>query len=250
MVVLPAIDMRGGRVVRLRQGRAEDETVYGDDPAAMARKWAEEGAEWIHLVDLDGAFDGDAGNMGAVRDITASTDVPCEIGGGVRSVADATRLLSLGIARVIFGTVAITDPNVVAAAVGRHGPERVVVGIDARDGRVAVRGWTETSDVSAVELANRMAGVGVERVVYTDISRDGMHTGPNVEATAELASATGLHVIASGGVSCAADVSRVARHEPDGIEGIIVGKALYDGRITLADAIGAARNDQAQGISR
>ena len=244
MQLLPAIDLRNGRVVRLRQGRADDETVYSDDPAAMARRWADAGAQWLHLVDLDGAFDGQSGNLEAIRSIIAAVDIPCELGGGMRRLENAAEALSIGVQRVIFGTVAITEPDVVAHAVERFGAERVAVGLDARDGRVAVRGWTETSSVSATDLALQMKAMGVRRVIYTDILRDGMFTGPNVEATAALARSTGLKVIASGGVSTVEDIENIVGRQADGIEGIIIGKALYDGNLTLRDALNAAQSEQ------
>jgi len=240
MIVIPAIDLRNGRVVRLRQGRADEQTVYPDDPTSVARRWAELGAEWIHLVDLDGAFAGKPANLKAIRAVVRAVDVPCEAGGGIRKIGNAAKLLSLGVSRVIFGTVAVTDPETVKRAVERFGPDRVVVGLDVRDGMIAVWGWTETSKLSAVDLATKMKAYGVSRVIYTDIRRDGMFTGPNVEATVQLAQETGLRVIASGGVSSVGDVERLAVHEHDGIEGVVIGKTLYDGTLMLEEAIRAA----------
>jgi phosphoribosylformimino-5-aminoimidazole carboxamide ribotide isomerase len=240
MVVLPAIDMKGGRVVRLRQGRADDETIYGDDPAAVATQWQSDGAEWIHLVDLDGAFDGESANLGGIHAILSNVNVPCELGGGIRTFDQAAKLLVMGIARVIFGTVAVREPDVVKRTVDRFGPSRVVVGIDAQVGKVAIKGWTEISDASAVDLARSMGELGVERIVYTDIARDGMGTGVNVDATARLARETGMRIIASGGVHTIDDVTRLLPHESDGIEGVIIGRALYDGTITLREAIDTA----------
>lgn len=241
MIILPAIDLRGGKVVRLRQGRADEETVFGDDPAAMARRWRSLGAEWLHLVDLDGAFEGASANIAAIRNVRAAVDMKIELGGGIRAIGHAEKLLSLGIDRVIFGTVAISDPQVIRRSVERFGANRVVVGIDARDGRVAVRGWTETSAVDATSLALQMREFGVERIVYTDISRDGTGHGVNVEATASLAKTTGLKIIASGGVRELNDVVRLIEHESDGIEGVIIGRALYDGVIALDKALEIAR---------
>jgi len=192
-------------------------------------------------VDLDGAFAGQPANLDAIRSIVAAVDISCEVGGGIRDVGSAAKLFSLGVSRVIFGTIAVAEPEVVRRAVERFGPGRIVVGLDARDGLVAVRGWTETSEVSALDLADRMKGFGVARIIYTDIRRDGMFTGPNVEATVELARKSRLAVIASGGVSTVADVERLAAHEADGIEGVIIGKALYDGTIRLEEALHAAR---------
>jgi phosphoribosylformimino-5-aminoimidazole carboxamide ribotide isomerase len=241
MLVIPAIDLRGGRVVRLVQGRADEQTTYGDDPAAQARAWVEQGAEFLHVVDLDGAFSGAGENGEAIREIVKAVDIPCEVGGGIRDAGAAGKLLSLGVDRVIFGTVAVKEPEVVARAVERFGPAHVVVGLDARDGNVSVEGWTEASDRSAVDLARQMKSLGVERIVYTDISRDGMSTGPNVAATAELATATGMKVIASGGVGALEHIRELTAHEAEGIEAVIVGKALYDGRLRLGDVLDAAK---------
>ena len=239
MTILPAIDLKEGRCVRLLQGRKEDETVYSDDPAAMARRWQDEGATYLHLVDLDGAFEGASRNLAAVARIRESVTIPVELGGGLRSLGAVSRLLSLGLDRVILGTVAVREPDVVQAAVERFGPERIVVGIDAKGGQVAVEGWAETTGVSAVGLALRMKGFGVRRVIYTDIATDGMLAGPNLSATRELAVATGMRVIASGGISSLDDLRRVAALEPSGVEGVIVGKALYEGRVDLREALRA-----------
>ncbi len=241
MTLLPAIDLKAGRCVRLLQGRKEDETVYSDDPAAVARRWQEEGATYLHLVDLDGAFEGASGNLAAITRILEAVDIPIELGGGIRSMGDVSRLLSLGLDRVILGTVAIRDPDVVRSAVERFGPDRVVVGIDAREGRVAVKGWVETTEVQAVDLALQMKALGIRRVVYTDISTDGMLVGPNIEATQVLAVETGLRVIASGGISSLDDLRRVAALAPFGVEGVIVGKALYEGRVGLREALKAVK---------
>ncbi len=237
MIVYPAIDLRGGRCVRLIQGQASQERVYSADPAAMAQAWEQQGAQWLHLVNLDGALgDQAAANMAALSAILASVTIPAQFGGGLRSIDDVARLLDAGVARVILGTVAVREPDMVAEAVARFGPARIAVGIDARDGRVATHGWLETSDVLAVDLARQMAEVGVERIVYTDIQRDGTLTGPNVEATRHLAQRSGLAVIASGGVSALEDIRTLASQASAGIEGVIVGMALYEKRFTLAEA--------------
>lgn len=244
MIIFPAIDLRRGRCVRLRQGRAEAETVYDDDPAAVACRWVAEGAQWLHVVNLDGAF-GDAGSgmgqpinlqrLAEIREAVPST--PIQFGGGVRSVADVERSLALGATRVILGTVAVAQPAVVSEAIECLGPERIVVGIDARGGQVATHGWRQTSETTAVALGQAMRQQGVLRVVYTDIARDGMLSGVNVEATAALARATGLRVIASGGVASVVDVRRLKARAVDGIEGVIVGQALYTGAFSLAAAL-------------
>lgn len=241
MIVYPAIDLRGGRCVRLVQGQASRERVYSADPAAMAQTWEQQGARWLHVVNLDGALgDQGAANMAALSAILAGIEVPVQFGGGLRSADDVARLLDAGVARVVLGTVAVREPDVVVDVLARFGPQRIAVGIDARDGRVATHGWLEISDVLAVDLARQMAELGVERIVYTDIQRDGMLTGPNVEATQQLAEETGLAAIASGGVGSLDDIRTLAAHTSAGIEGVIVGMALYEGRFTLADAIAAA----------
>ena len=238
MIIYPAIDLRGGRCVRLQQGDFARETVYADDPVEAAGRWAAEGAAWLHVVNLDGALgrSGEA-NLAALARIRRAVDLPIQFGGGLRSVEDVDRVLGLGVARVILGTVAIREPEVVREALARYGAERIAVGIDARDGRVAISGWVDVSEVEAVDLGRRMAALGVQRVVYTDVARDGMLTGPNVPATAALARETGLRVIASGGVSSLDDLEQLAAHAADGIDGVIVGMALYEGRLTLPEAL-------------
>ena len=237
MILFPAIDLRQGRCVRLRQGRMEDETVFSQDPADMARRWQARGARWLHLVNLDSAFSQGSENLSVVRAIAEAVDISIQLGGGMRDVEAAGDGLALGASRIILGTVAIAAPQVVADAVERFGPRRVVVGIDAREGRVATHGWTEISEVDAIDLAKEMADLGVERVVYTDISRDGMMTGPNVEATLQLARRTHLKVIASGGVATLDDLRLLRPLEDDGVEGVIVGRALYEGAFSLEEAL-------------
>lgn len=245
MIVLPAIDLRRGRCVRLRQGRAEDETVYGDDPAAVARRWVEQGAEWLHVVNLDGAF-GESGrggqrpvNLQRLAEIhAAAPGTPIQFGGGIRSLADVETALSLGATRAILGTVAVQNPDLVARAIQRFGAEQIVIGIDARDGQVATHGWLATSDTTAVALGQAMRAAGVIRAVYTDIARDGMLTGVNVESTAALARDTGLRVIASGGVASLEDLVRLGA--TGNIEGVIIGQALYTEAVSLPDAIRTA----------
>jgi len=255
MIVFPAIDLRHGRCVRLRQGRAEEETVYGDDPVAVAVRWVAQGAEWLHVVNLDGAFGEQIGdfrrpiNLQRLAEIQAAVpQTPIQFGGGVRSLADVETALDLGATRVILGTVAVQNPDLVEEMIGRFGSERIVIGIDARDGQVATHGWLRTSDTTAITLGQAMRSKGVSRIVYTDIARDGMLTGVNVEATAALARATGLQVIASGGVASLEDIVRLGASQPTGsgsagrIEGVIIGQALYTGAVSLPDAIRTARN--------
>ena len=247
MIVFPAIDLRRGRCVRLRQGRAEDETVYGDDPAAVARRWVAEGAEWLHIVNLDGAF-GESGaetkrpiNLQRLVEICAAVPgTPIQFGGGIRSLVDVETALYLGATRAILGTVAVQSPDLVTEAIQRFGAERIVVGIDARDGQVATHGWLETSDTTAIALSRKMRSRGVIRVVYTDIARDGMLMGVNVEATAALARDTGLRVIASGGVASLEDL--VHLRAAGGVEGVIIGQALYAGAVSLPEALRTARS--------
>jgi phosphoribosylformimino-5-aminoimidazole carboxamide ribotide isomerase len=251
MIVFPAIDLRRGRCVRLRQGRAEDETVYGNDPVSVAQQWVDQGAAWLHIVNLDGAF-GESGKSGLPINLQRLKEIqevlpetPIQFGGGVRSLADMETALSLGGTRIILGTVAVQNPNLVAEAVRRFGAERTVVSIDAQDGQVATHGWRKTSDTTAIALGRAMRQRGVTRVVYTDIARDGMLTGVNVEATAALSRATGLQVIASGGVASLVDVSSLREKAEHGIEGVIIGQALYTGVLSLPEAIRVAKGKTA-----
>lgn len=244
LIIFPAIDLRRGLVVRLRQGDPAAQTVFDSDPAAVAQRWVEQGAQWLHVVNLDGAF-GDAGetpiNLRRLAEIRAQITVPIQFGGGVRTLADLARILDAGATRVVLGTVAVQQPEIVQSAVARFGAERVVVGIDAREGLVATHGWQETSILDAQTVARRMRELGVLRIVYTDIARDGMLTGVNVAATAALAAASGLRLIASGGVAGLADIQALAQHESAGIEGVIVGQALYTGALDLREAIAAGQ---------
>jgi phosphoribosylformimino-5-aminoimidazole carboxamide ribotide isomerase len=236
MIVYPAIDLRKGRCVRLQQGDAAAETVFADDPADAARRWASEGAEWLHVVNLDGALgETGAANLIALRRILAAVGLPVQFGGGLRSLEDIAALLELGVTRVVLGTVAVREPEIVQSAIERFGSERVAVGIDARAGLVAVQGWRDLSTVRAADLGLQMRVLGVERVIYTDIARDGMLTGVNVEATVALAQATGLGVIASGGVASLEDLVRL--RATGSIEGVIIGQALYTGAVSLPEAI-------------
>ncbi len=254
MIVFPAIDLRGGRCVRLRQGLPDAETVYCDDPVKMAQQWESLGARWLHVVNLDGAFAGSLRggregdmpvNLRALRRMAAAVHVPIQFGGGVRTLADIELILGLGAARVVLGTVAVRQPELVSAAIERFGAQRVIVGIDARDGRVAMHGWQEISSVTAVNLGREMYQRGVEDIIYTDISRDGMLGGVNVSATALLALQTGLRVIASGGVASLDDIRALKEVEADGVVGVVIGKALYTGAIDLAQAIAVAEGSQA-----
>ncbi len=233
MLILPAIDLRGGQCVRLRQGDYAQETVFGDDPAAVARRWVEQGAAYLHLVDLDGARQGHPVNGDSVRRIVQAAGVPCQLGGGLRSEEHISEALGWGVERVILGTRALLDPAW-CESMCRRFPRRICLGIDARQGRIAIQGWQRDSDQSALDLARQCAAWPLAALIYTDISRDGMLEGPNVEATVELAAAVSLPVIASGGVTTLEDVARLAWR---GLFGCIIGRALYEGRIDLAAAI-------------
>jgi phosphoribosylformimino-5-aminoimidazole carboxamide ribotide isomerase len=234
--IYPAIDIRGGKCVRLLQGDYSRETVYHDNPLEVAKTWEAKGARWIHLVDLDGAKAGHPVNDGWIGKIAQGVRVPVQVGGGLRTKEAVERLLSLGVSRVIIGTAAIEDRQFVEEMLSEHG-ERVAIGIDARDGLVATRGWLETSAVKAADLARELAGKGAKTFIFTDISRDGMMQGPNVEAIVQLARHSGAQVIASGGVSRYEDIARLKAHVSDGVAGAIVGKALYTGAIDLSEAM-------------
>jgi phosphoribosylformimino-5-aminoimidazole carboxamide ribotide isomerase len=236
MELWPAIDLRGGRCVRLQQGDYARETVFDDDPPAVARRFVAEGARHLHLVDLDGARDGRPVNLDAVRAIVAAVDIPCELGGGVRDEAAIQTLLDAGLARVVIGTRAQREPDWFRRMCAKF-PGRLALGIDARGGHVATHGWLETSDAPAVELAKQFENEPLAALIYTDIATDGMLAGPNLAAMREMAEAVRLPVIASGGVSCAADVQALAA---TGVAGCIVGRALYENRLTLSEALAAA----------
>ena len=236
MLIFPAIDIRGGKCVRLLKGDFAQETVFSDDPAAMARKWQQQGAQFLHLVDLDGALAGKSQNLATVRAILAVVTIPVELGGGIRTMANIDEVLALGVRRVILGSVAVHDPDLVKAACAKYG-NRVVVGIDAKDGIVAVDGWGVSGNVQVGSLAKAMAEAGVRTIIYTDIARDGTLEGVNVEATARLARESGIRIVASGGVKSVEDIRALKPYEKDGIEGVIVGKSIYMGTLDLQEAI-------------
>ncbi|TAK22189.1 MAG: 1-(5-phosphoribosyl)-5-[(5-phosphoribosylamino)methylideneamino]imidazole-4-carboxamide isomerase [Chloroflexota bacterium] len=237
MDVIPAIDIRGGRAVRLFQGDYSRETIFADDPIAVARRWAAAGAGLIHVVDLDGARGEGGGNRELIAHIARVMPIPIQVGGGIKSLDAAAAMLGAGVRRIVFGSLAARDPTVIGVAVERWG-DQVVVGIDARDGRVAVDGWTQTVDRNAFDLARDLAALGVGRFIFTDIARDGTMSEPNFDAMAAMAAHTFARVIASGGV---ATVAHVARLRDTGVEGVIVGRALYDGSVDLSEAIEAGR---------
>ena len=240
MTIYPAIDLLGGRCVRLQQGDPNKEMVFADDPVSMARQWAQQGAEWLHLVDLDGAFSGQPRNAEAIRNIVRAVDRPTQLGGGLRNPEQAEAAFDAGIQRVIIGTAAIEKPRMVARLAKRF-PNRVAVGIDARNGFVAARGWRDVTDIPAVEFAQEAERIGAAAIIYTDIGRDGMLTGHNIEATVMIAEAVSIPVIGSGGVNSLQDIENAASADAPGIEGLITGMALYQGVFTLAEAIETAK---------
>ena len=232
--IYPAIDLRQGRVVRLMQGDPDRETAYADDPLHVARRWQAAGARWLHVVNLDGALDeGGSENLEALERIL-TTGLQVQFGGGLRDLDDVRRAIDLGVGRAVIGTAAVENPPLVEAALATFGPQRMALGLDARDGIVRTHGWQESTGVSALDLGQQWAEKGVHWIIFTDVSRDGMSTGLNLEATIELAQVTGIHVIASGGVASLADVRQV--HEAD-LSGVIIGRALYEGHVALEDAL-------------
>ena len=234
MILLPAIDLKDGKCVRLRKGDFNEKTVYSDEPWEIAKGFEEAGAEIIHLVDLDGALVGHSVNADVIKKITSSVNIPCELGGGIRSIEAIEAAVNLGVSRVILGTIAVSDPDFVTKAVEMFGHEKIVVGIDAKEGMVATHGWDTVSNVTSVDLALDMKKRGVRTIIYTDIARDGMLSGPNVEQTLKLKTETGMTVIASGGVSCLDDLIKL---NESGIDGSIIGKAIYENKIDLKEAV-------------
>ena len=235
MILLPAIDLMDGQVVRLKQGKADQKTVYSNDPAAFARKWVEEGGDYLHIVDLDAAFTGVSKNLEAVRAITQTAGIPCELGGGMRSEEAIARVFDAGVSRIVVGTRAAESVDFVAKMAAKFGGERIAVGIDARDGVVSVKGWTESSGVRALDLALQVEAAGAGTIIYTDIATDGMLQGPNFAEMENLLGKLKCQLIASGGVSSAEDVLRL--NCMPGLYGTIIGKALYDGKIDLPELV-------------
>ena len=234
MIVIPAIDLKDGKCVRLLQGKKDEVTVYSDDPAEMARQWEGLGAELLHVVDLDGAFTGEQKNFDKIRAIREAISIPIELGGGIRDIERIEKLIDLGVDRTIIGTSAAKNPDVVKEACGKF-PGQVLVGIDAKDGMVAVKGWVEVTEFEAIGFAKNMEGLGAAGIIYTDISRDGMLTGPNIDAMAKMVASVEIPVIASGGVSKIEDIESLMQIE--NLWGVITGKALYSGAMDLKNAI-------------
>jgi phosphoribosylformimino-5-aminoimidazole carboxamide ribotide isomerase len=233
MRIYPAIDIKDGKCVRLVQGEFKDVTVYSDDPVEMALRWEQEGAQYLHVIDLDGARTGNPLNISVISELSVTLGIPVQMGGGIRSIETMEHILSLGIQRVILGTSAVNDSALVRRAVEAF-ENGIVIGIDARDGKVAIEGWEKTCDLTAVSFAKQMEQLGVNTIIYTDISRDGMLLGPNLKAMEEMAKAVNIDVIASGGMSCLKDVKEI---KDTGVSGVIIGKALYTGSIDLKEAI-------------
>jgi len=244
MIIIPAVDIKNGKCVRLLQGRMDAETIYSDQPQAMAAKWARLGARLIHVVDLDGAFAKSPQNVSSIRNILGSVDVPIQVGGGIRNEKTVHMYLQMGIQRVIIGSEAINKPAFVKKVCKKY-PDRVVIGIDARNGKVAIDGWKETTRIEAVDLAKKFEDCGIAAINFTDIHRDGMQTGPNLEAIRRLAEAISIPVVASGGVSSIRDIKRLLPLEEVGVVGIIIGKALYSGGLDLKEALDLTRQQSA-----
>jgi phosphoribosylformimino-5-aminoimidazole carboxamide ribotide isomerase len=242
MLIIPAIDLKQGKCVRLERGVMSTAAVYSEDPAITARRWQTEGAQWLHVVDLDGAFAKEPRNHEAIAAIVESVDIPVQVGGGVRTLETLSAYLKLGVQRVVMGTAAHADPDLLVKACGRF-PQKVVLGIDSRKGRVAVEGWSQTTEIEAGELAATFERLALAAIVYTDISRDGMATGPNLQATRELARTVSVPVIASGGVGGLEHIQSLLPLEQDGVVGVIVGRALYTGAVDLGEAIALTKSN-------
>lgn len=245
MKIYPAIDLKDGKCVRLRQGRADAVTVYSDDPVATARRWAEAGGDWLHVVDLDGAFQGHPVHVEVIRAIAAAIPIPVELGGGLRTDADIRLMLQAGVKRVVLGTRACADPDALTGLVKTFG-DHIAVGIDARNGKVQVKGWVETTDTLAVDLARRVSDLGVRTIIYTDTATDGMMTGPNFQGVRALCQAVRSKVIASGGISKTEDIAGLAALRLPNLDGVIVGKALYEGSVSIPGMKAAA---ETQGVA-
>jgi len=235
MLLIPAIDLKNGRCVRLLQGEAAAETVYSNDPAAMARSFEDAGAKRLHLVDLDGAFQGKGANLASIRAILKNISIPVQLGGGLRNAENIEQMFELGVSSVIVGTMAVKNPDILEEVIQRFSGEQVILGIDARDRKVSIEGWQEGTEIDDVEFALRWKKLGIQRIVFTDIARDGMLTGPNLEALGDFARRTGLKIVASGGVSSMEDLELLKTLEEDGVDQVISGKAIYEGKLDLKE---------------
>ena len=241
MLIIPAIDLRDGRCVRLRQGRRDDVTQYDGDPVQVAKNFQAQGAEWLHVIDLDGAFaESNSRNGQTLKAIIEAVSIPVQFGGGLRNFASVERALQLGLSRLVIGTLAVESQNILKTLLDSFGPEKIAVGIDAKGDQAVIRGWEESGSIAAIGLACAVAELGVERIIYTDVARDGMLQGPNVEATCTIARASGLKVTASGGIGSLDDVRRIKEVSACGIDSLIVGRAIYEGRFTVDEAIRAS----------
>ena len=243
MLLIPAIDLKNGFCVRLLQGESDKETVYSNDPVAMAVKFEEAGAERLHLVDLDGAFQGEGANIPSIRSILKNVSIPVQIGGGLRSEEDIDSIMDLGASAVIVGTMAVKHPDVLEKLLNKYTDEQIILGIDARNRKVSIEGWKECTEIKDVEFALRWKKSGIKRVVFTDISRDGMLSGPNLAALREMAEHTGLKIVASGGISSMDDLEQLKTLEPNGVDQAISGKAIYEGKIDLKRAFKCLQNE-------
>lgn len=241
MIIYPAIDLKDGQCVRLVQGKVENKTVYSSDPAAMAASFQAQGAQWLHIVDLDGALNGQPQNLKAIKQIAGRIDIPFQVGGGMRRLEDIAAVLEIGASRVIIGTRAVTSPQFMEKILKEFGSDKIILGLDAREGMVAIEGWVEKSSLDALVFGKQMHSLGVKTAVFTDVSRDGLLQGPNLDFTRTIAEQTGLSIIASGGVSSVENIKSLREIEKKGVSGVIIGKALYDGKITIQEALDAAK---------
>ena len=235
MLLIPAIDLKNGRCVRLLQGELDSETVYSDDPAAMACSFEDAGAKRLHLVDLDGAFRGQGKNLDSIHSILKSISIPVQLGGGLRTADDVERMLKLGVSSVIIGTMAVKNPDIFEDIIKRYSSEQIILGIDARNRKVAIEGWQEGTEIYDIDFALHWKKVGIQRVVFTDIARDGMLSGPNMEALRNFSRGTGLKIVASGGISSMEDLEQLKTLEEDGVDQVISGKAIYEGKLDLKE---------------
>ena len=241
MIIFPAIDLKSGKCVRLEQGKFDNVKVFNEDPIAVAKEFEAKGAEYIHLVDLDGAVEGELVNRDVIENIVKSVKIPCELGGGIRTIERIEELLNLGLARVILGTIAIKNPELTKEAVSKFGGEKVVIGIDAKKGKVAINGWLDVTEKDVVELIKEMESIGVKTVIYTDIEKDGMMQGISLDSVKRILEQTDINMVVSGGVTSIEDINHLVELNNSKIEGVITGKAIYEGKLDLAEAIRVAK---------